>query len=308
MRHILPNTQKALRINVLLFEAFSNMLLACLLEPMRVVRDEHAADITWTVLTPHDETVHSSSGLPHTPDRRLSEAAPCDLLILIGGDRFRGDANDPAVRRALRMTGKADAVIAAETGAWLLARAGYLHGRRATLHWQLLTEFSETFPDVQAVSAPFVVDGRWMTCGSAAAAMELALQEITRRFGAAARFDAAAMFLNGPRMTKPTEPAFGAFPSHPNPRLRQALDHMAAHIDLPLALPDIAAAGLTLRTMARLFEDELGLSPGRCYLHIRLARAREHLLQPGLTKAEVAAMCGFSSAASLARALRRALG
>ncbi|WP_439632002.1 helix-turn-helix domain-containing protein [Shinella sp.] len=41
---------------------------------------------------------------------------------------------------------------------------------------------------------------------------------------------------------------------------------------------------------------------------MRLARAREHLLQPGLTRGEVAAMCGFSSAASLARALKRALG
>lgn len=309
MKHNLPNAQKALRINLLLFEAFSNMLLACLIEPMRVVRDEHGTDITWTVLTPHDEAVHSSSGLRQAPDRPLSEAEPCDLLILIGGDRFRSDANDAAVRRALRLTRTAGAVIAADTGAWLLARAGYLRGRRATLHWQLLTEFSETFLDVQTVSAPFVVDGRWMTCGSAAAAMELALQEITRRFGAAARFDAAAMFLNGPRMTRPAEPAFGALPSHPNPRLRQALDQMAAHIDRPQALPEIAAtAGLTLRTMARLFEEELGLPPGRCYLHMRLARAREHLLQPGLTKAEVAAMCGFSSAASLSRALRRVLG
>ncbi|WP_439632379.1 GlxA family transcriptional regulator, partial [Shinella sp.] len=293
MSHNLPNARKALHINILLLEAYSNMLLACLIEPMRVVRDEHGADIVWTVLTPNDEPVHSSSGLSQTPDRPLSEAKPCDLLILIGGDRFRSDANDPAVRRALRMTRKAGAVIAADTGAWLLADAGYLHGRRATLHWQLLTEFSETFPHVQAVSAPFVVDGRWMTCGSAAAAMELTLQEIARRFGAAARFDAAAMFLNGPRMAKPAEPAFGAFPSHPNPRLRQALDHMAAHIDRPQPLPEIAAAaGLTLRTMARLFEEEMRLSPGRCYLHMRLARAREHLLQPGLTRGEVAAMCG----------------
>jgi len=148
-----------------------------------------------------------------------------------------------------------------------------------------------------------------MTCGSAAAAMELALQEITRRFGAMARFDAAAMFLDGPRVTRPVEPAFGAFPSQRNQRLRQALVALAAHIDRPLALPEIAAAaGWTLRTMARLFEEELGLSPGRCYLHMLLARAREHLLQSGLTKAEVAAMWGFSSANSLSRALRRTLG
>lgn len=306
MQPTLPKLGKPLRVNVLLFEAFSNMLLACLLEPLRVVRDEREADIDWTVLTPHDQAVQSSSGLSLAPDRPLSKAIPCDLLILIGGDRFRTDANDRLLRRALRLTKTAGAVIAADTGAWLLAQAGYLNGRRATLHWQLLAEFSEEFPDVRAVSAPYVVDGPWMTCGSAAAAMELVLQEISRRFGAAARFDAAAMFLNSPGPAKPAEAAFSGLPSHPNPRVRRALDQMAASIREPLALETIASAsGLTLRTMARLFAAELGMSPGRCYLHMRLARARQNLLQPGLARTEVAAMCGFSCAASLTRALNR---
>lgn len=303
----LPKSAPALRINILLFEAFSNMVLACLLEPLRVVRDEHGATINWTILTPHDGPVRSSSGLALAPDAPRSQAGTCDLLIVIGGDRFRQDAELPATRRALMVARRARTVIAADTGAWLLASAGYLEGRKATLHWQLLDEFANRFTNVNSVAAPFASDGKWLTCGSAAGAMELVLQEIAQRFGAAARFDAASMFLNAPRLARTPDNGLGGLPSHPNPRVRKALDAMAATVETPRTLPEIAAAaGLTLRTMARLFASELGLSPGKCYQHMRLARARELILQQGMSVANTAALCGFSSAASLKRALSHA--
>jgi transcriptional regulator GlxA family with amidase domain len=305
MTPILPKTATALRINILLFEAFSNMVLACLLEPLRVVRDEHGAAITWAILTPSDGPVTSSSGLSLTPDCPVSQAGACDLLIVIGGDRFRRDADQPTTRRALMTAHRAKTVIAADTGAWLLASAGYLEGRQATLHWQLLDEFADRFPKVNRVAAPFASDGKWLSCGSAAGAMELVLQEITQRFGPAARFDAASMFLNAPRLTGAVDDGFGGLPSHPNPRIRKVLDLMATTIENPRPLPQIAAtAGLTLRTMARLFEAELGLSPGKTYQHMRLARARELMFQQGISAADAAALCGFSCAASLKRALQ----
>ncbi|MEZ5789924.1 MAG: DJ-1/PfpI family protein [Nitratireductor sp.] len=306
MSPILPNAAGSLRINILLFDAFSNMILACLLEPFRVVRDEHGANISWTMLTPHDGPVRSSSGLTLAPDGLLSNAGACDLLIVIGGDRFRTDAGQSTTRRALVATRTAKTVIAADTGAWLLASAGYLDGRLATLHWQLLEEFADVFPKVNSVATSFASDGKWMTCGSAAGAMELVLQEIAQRFGAAARFDAASMFLNAPRLAHESDGGLGGLPSHPNPRLRRVLDLMARSVDVPRILPDIAAeAGMTLRTMARLFDAELGLSPGKCYQHMRLARARELMRQQGMSASDAAPLCGFSCAASLKRALAR---
>jgi transcriptional regulator GlxA family with amidase domain len=304
MKQNLPKSRAGMRVNVLLFDAFSNMILACLIEPLRVVRDEHGMDISWTLITPHDNVVQSSSGLSLAPGCSVSKASPCDVLILLGGDRFRTDATATETRRALRLTRKADIVIAADTGAWLLAAAGYLDGRQATLHWQLLAEFTQAFPEVRTIHAPYAIDGRWMTCGSAAGAMELVLQDIARRFGAAARFDAAAMFLHAPRVAAGQDAGFGAIPSHPNPRLRRVMDLMAASIEAPRTLPDIAAAtGLTLRTMARLFEAEVGMAPGECYRHMRLARARELIFQQGMSATDAAALCGFSCAASLRRAL-----
>jgi transcriptional regulator GlxA family with amidase domain len=171
----------------------------------------------------------------------------------------------------------------------------------------LLTEFAETFPDTTAMSAPYVSDGRWVSCGSAAAALELILREISVRFGQAARFDAAAMFSNDPSRPFDTDPVLAAALMHPNAKVRQVLGLMIANVAKPLALPQLAkAAGMTLRSLARLFETELMMSPGRYYLNFRLARARELTLQSGLSATEVASLCGFSSASVFSRAYRRA--
>lgn len=106
-----------MHVNLLLFEAFSNMVLACVLEPLRVVRDEIGAPITWTVLTPSDAPVVASSGLTFAPDQPLARAPACDLLIIVGGDRFRVEAQTTTTRQALRLVRKADSVLAADTGA-----------------------------------------------------------------------------------------------------------------------------------------------------------------------------------------------
>jgi transcriptional regulator GlxA family with amidase domain len=113
------------------------------------------------------------------------------------------------------------------------------------------------------------------------------------------------MFSNAPRLARAANDGFGGLASHPNPRIRKVLDLMATTIENPQSLSQIAAtAGLTLRTMARLFAAELGLPPGKTYQHMRLARARELMFQQGISTTDAAALCGFSCAASLKRALQ----
>ncbi|RTR06453.1 GlxA family transcriptional regulator [Halomonas nitroreducens] len=309
MKPILPSPPPPLSVNILLFDTFSNMLLACLLEPLRVVRDEASFDIEWTILTHGDEPLRSSSGLSIAPDRPVAQAQPCHLLLMIGGDHFRIDADDPGLRRSLRLTRNAESVIAADTGPWLLATLGYLSGRQVTLHWQLLAEFAETFPDVTTLSDRYVRDGRWLTCGSAATALELMLEEIASRFGPAARFDAAAMFLNDTSRDQTATPPFGDLLPHGHPKVRKIVNLMAAHIESPLTLPQLAsAADITLRSMARLFEAEMGMTPGRYYQHMRLTQARDLAAQTQLSLDQIALRCGLSCGSALSRAYSRAYG
>lgn len=308
MKPILPSPPPPLRLNILLFDSFSNMLLACLLEPLRVVRDDNNVDIEWTILTHGDEPLKSSSGLSIAPDMPLSQSLPCHLLLMIGGDRFRIDAVNPSLRQSLRLAHRAETVIAADTAPWLLATLGYLSGREATLHWQLLADFSDTFPDVAAREERYVRDGRWVTCGSAASALDLILEEIDTRFGASARFDAAGMFLNDSSRSRMTE-SLGDGILHSHPGIRRVVNLMTAHIETPLTLAKLSeSCQMTPRTLARLFETEMGMPPGRYYQYLRLAKARDLATQTRLTLDQIALRCGFSCGSALSRAFTRAYG
>ena len=297
-----------LTVSILLSKSFSNMVLACLLEPLRVVRDSAQADITWTILTANDGSVTSSSGLRVEPDCPLSEAKPGGLILIVGGDGFRAEAAQPHLARQVRPLLRSGVVIGADTGAWLLAALGLLDGRRATLHWQLSEEFAETFPKVDATSARFERDGRFWTCGSAATALDLILLFIEERFGPAVAHDASAMFL---------QDSAQADPGAPPPRLRgqttgpvqRLVARMAETLEAPLPLGELArGANMSERSLSRLFTRELGVSPGRYYQILRLARARDLAMHTALSIEEIALRCGFSSASGLRKAFHAHYG
>lgn len=296
-------------VNNILFDTFSNMLLACLLEPLRVVRDDLGGSVHWTIMTHGDSPLNSSSGLQITPDIPVSDAKRCDLLVLVGGDTFKTDARDPQLRYTLRSSQRADKIIAADTAAWLLAAAGYLDDCKATLHWQLIPDFAEAFPMVEVMAGNTVEDGRWLTCGSADGALDLILRDIAVYFGPLARFEAASMFTNNRAQYSKRADPFQIALEKQDPVLRTIVSQMNGTMATPVALPDLArSAGISRRSMARLFDRELGMSPGNFYQFLRLHRARQLLQEPGMSLRDVALRCGYSRGSTLQRAHQTAFG
>lgn len=215
------------------------MVLSCLMEPLRVVRDRAGIDLRFEVVTPGDRPVTSSSGLRVAPDVPMAGVARPDLCLLIGGDRFREAAAEPDLWRHLRPARTAGLVIAADTGAWLMAAAGLLEGRRATLHWHLLEEFAEVFPAVTVTPDRHVRDGAIWTCGSAATGLDLILAFIRERFGPAAAFEAESMFLHD-SARQASDPRFGlGLRGRRSDRLRRVVARMTATLESP---PSPAAA------------------------------------------------------------------
>ena len=165
-----------MHVAFLLFDGFSNMVLSCLLEPLRAVRDQSAQDISWRVLTPDDQPVRSSSGLTIAPDMNCTDAGPLDILAVVAGYGFRDHALGSGPRRIAALARQARVLVGADAGAWLIAAAGLFDGRqRATLHWSLLADFAETFPHVPVASDRHIKEGRIWTCGGAASALDLTL-------------------------------------------------------------------------------------------------------------------------------------
>ncbi|MEO1330065.1 MAG: helix-turn-helix domain-containing protein [Pseudomonadota bacterium] len=301
------------RFDILLFDRFSNHCLANALEPFRaantLLRTEAYA---WRFLTLDGGPATSSSGLTVAPEMALASALggqeKPDALFVISGYGHRA-LDRPEVAAALRRAAaRARLVIGFDTGAWLLAAAGLLDGRRATLHWDLLGAFDERFPRIETARARYVLDGPRITCSGAMAAFDLALALLKARFGEALRLDVAANFMHGPGFSGAAPPAASPETLGAGPVAR-AVTLMQETVDEPLPLAEIARRlGRSQRDLERRFQREFGATPLAIYRRIRLAAARRWVETSDLTIAEIAARSGYENASAMTRAFKRAFG
>ncbi|MGH7904950.1 MAG: transcriptional regulator FtrA [Candidatus Dormibacteraceae bacterium] len=214
-----------------------------------------------------------------------------------------------ALRRAHRRGARVASLC---TGAFVLAAAGLLDGRRATTHWMNAEALARRFPAVHVDPAVLYVDeGRLLTSAGTAAGMDLCLHLVRLDHGA----EVANMF--GRRMVVPPHRDGGQaqYLEAPVPRdaederLRAALEWAAAHLAQPLTVERLAAqAAMSVRTFARRFQAATGTSPLRWLLLQRVAAAQRMLESSDLPTEEVAERCGFGSASSLRLHFRRRLG
>ncbi len=289
------------RIGFLLFDRFSNLCLANCLEPLRAANTVSRARVfDWQITTMTGAAARSSSGIQVLPHGALAEMERCDYLFILSSyDHARHDTSQ--TRRALRNAAKkAQTLVGMDTGPWLLASAGLLAGRRATLHWDLQDAFAERFLDVEVMRARVARDGPVITCAGAMSALDLMMDLIAQHAGMAARLDVEDQFMHG------SDTAAEA-PDMPQSDVlvRAALAQMRVHVERPLPLGAIARrVGCQPRTLDRHFRCALGAPPGTVYRHMRLSEARKLLDSTGLGIAEIAVRCGYESPAALARAMR----
>lgn len=299
-------TREPIRIAFLIFDQFSNLCLANCLEPLRAANTQSAANVfEWRFFTVDGDAVQSSSGMQVVPHAPLRDLDRCDYLFLTASyDHERHDT--PTIRRLLRGAArKSEVVVGLDAGPWLMASAGLLNGRRATVHWDLLDAFMEQFLDVTAEQVRYLRDGPMMTCAGAMSALELMLDLISAHRGIATRLDVEALFMHG----DPPVGEGGARGQVRDALVSRALRLMRDNLETPLPLEHLAKK-LTCqpRTLDRHFRAGLGAPPGTVYRHLRLASARKLLQETGLSIAEIAVRCGYESPAALTRAVRRQYG
>ncbi|WP_244502312.1 GlxA family transcriptional regulator [Streptomyces oceani] len=207
---------------------------------------------------------------------------------------------------------RADARIASIcTGAFVLAAAGLLDGRRATTHWASCARFRELFPAVRLdPDVLYVEDGGILTSAGVASGFDLCLHLVRTDFGAAVantvarrtvvpphRDGGQAQFIERP-VPEPGVSSTGA-----------ARAWALEHLDRPLTLGELAQReGMSVRTFTRRFREEVGVSPGRWLVRQRVERAQQLLERSDLPIDRVAADAGFGSAAALRMHTQAELG
>lgn len=295
--------ERPVRIAILLFDRFSNLCLANCIEPLRAANTLGARTVfDWQIVSPDGCNVMSSSGIDILASGPAADVAAPDYLFVMAS--YSHDGHDTRANRRLlqQLSQRCDVIVGFDAGPWLLASAGLLDGRRATVHWDLLDAFTERFLNVEASRAHVMRDGKVMTCAGAMSALKLTLDLIADHLGLAARLDVEGLFLQG-------DPPVGPSDQIADPMVREALGLMRDNVERPLPIAHLAARlSCQPRTLDRHFRQRLGAPPGTVYRHLRLSAARKLVEDSQLSVAEIALRCGYDSPAALTRAIKRTYG
>jgi transcriptional regulator GlxA family with amidase domain len=257
--------------------------------------------------------VRMSSGLELVAQRSLHDLrGPIDTLFVPGGEGTRRAVRDDATIEWIRRTdARARRTAGVCSGAFLLARAGLLDGRRATTHWRNCDDLARRFPRVRVESdLIYVRDGRIATSAGVTAGMDLALALLEDDLGGELARDVArqlVLFLRRPGGQSQFSVALDA-PLASRPSLRELQGWIHAHPDADLGVEALARRmAMSPRNFARIFTRELAVTPARYVERARVEAARQWLEDSRAGLDEVAAACGFGSAETLRRAFQRVL-
>lgn len=197
------------------------------------------------------------------------------------------------------------------TGAYILAAAGLLSNRRCAIHWENLPGFAEAFPRAEVYSDLFEVDTNIYTCAGGTASMDMMLRLIGEDFGDGLVNRVCEQMLTD-RVRSPTDRQrlpLRARLGVQNAKVLSIIELMETYLSEPLTLVEIADhVDLSRRQIERLFRQEMGRSPARYYLELRLDRARHLLIQSSMPVVEVAVACGFVSASHFSKCYRELYG
>lgn len=263
------------------------------------------------VLVAEDDEVTSNSGIA-LRCQALSPADPApDTAIVAGGSGIGLACTRPALLDwTRRRAGAARRMASVCSGAFLLAEAGLLNGRRAVTHWNRCADFAERYPAIRLEPDPiFVQDGQIWTSAGITAGIDLALAMVEEDHGHALALAVArelVVFLKRPG----GQSQFSAHLALEDPDSRFSDLHawIASNLTLRLTLDVLAdRVGMSERSFLRHYRRRTGHTPAEVVELIRVEQAK-NLLETGTPIAGAARQCGFGSPETMRRAFIRRMG
>lgn len=272
------------------------------------VRDAYAVEVA----SPRAGVVTAGNGLTLITEQALSEVeGPIDTLIVVGGWSTTADhRTDPElVDGVARLADRARRTASVCSGAFVLAEAGLLEGRRATTHWMVADELAARHPhtDVDADSI-YIDDGAVWTSAGSSSGIDLGLamvaadhgQEVARRVASA-----LVVYLHRPggqsQFSLPTRTR-----TPERQRLRDLQTYIDAHPADDLSIPTLAArVAMSPRHFSRVFTLQTGMAPGKYVERSRAEAARRLLETTDETQPAIARACGLGSPETLYRVFQR---
>ncbi|WP_029061419.1 GlxA family transcriptional regulator [Labrenzia sp. DG1229] len=303
-----------LDIIVLVSPHFNVSATTSFVDPFRVANYlSGSTRFTWTYVSDAGGQVESSSGLV------VETAALDDIikkkpwLVLVSTSWTPERHGTPQFKLALLNWKASGAILGGlDTGAIVLANAGLLKGKTATVHYEHIDAFAEVAPDTTVSENMFVTDGKVFTCCGGTAATDLGLRLVHSVVGESIA-NASARYLfhhqvrgedqsQNPKTVEPLGYVTSGL-------VRDAIDLMEAHLETVLSIPAISERlQVSQRQLSRLFQQYVHKSPVEYYRDIRLDRARGLVTQTELKFSEIAQASGFNGQVHFSRAYRQRFG
>lgn len=318
-----PRAQKALvghpgpgdrpqEIGFLLVPGFALLSFASACEPFRAANDLAGRPLyRLRYFGEAEGRVASSSGAEIPTEGLPRERGHLHTLFICAGGEPAG-WDRPVLHAALRRMARFGVRVGGISGGpYLMAAAGLLAERAFTVHWEYAGATVEAFPEARLTRARYVADADRLTCGGGVAPLDMAHGLIAERMGAAFARRVSDWFLHtavGAADDPQRASAAERYGVH-HPALLTVLETMEKTVEAPLSRRAMARlASVSERHLDRLFIDKRGLHFSAQYRAIRLAHGRRLLRQSPLAIGEIAAACGFSSAAHFSRSYRSHFG
>ncbi|MFJ4090283.1 GlxA family transcriptional regulator [Kitasatospora sp. NPDC089913] len=263
------------------------------------------------VCTEHPGPVRTRAGYDLLVTAGLDALADADTVLVPGWQQPAGSEVPPAVVEAVGLAHRRGArVVGLCSGAFVLAAAGLLDGRRAATHWARATELAARFPRVRVDPGVLYVDhGDVATSAGAAAGADLCLHLVREDHGAAHALRIARQMVMPPhREGCQLQYAELPAPAPAGDSLAPLLEWLAGRLDRPVSVAEMAVRSqVSARTLTRRFTEQLGISPGRWLLDRRIAATRALLEETDLPVETIARRVGLSSAVNLRRRFHESL-
>jgi len=296
------------RFVFVLLDKFTLLSFASAIECLRIANRMAEEELyTWVLTGDSDDVITCSAGVRFNLDFPLSELTREDVVLVCGGVDVQKAATKRMLnwlrreaRKGLRMGGLC-------TASYVLARAGLLDGKRATIHWENHDSFLEEFEDVTLTKSVFVIDGNRMSTAGGTSSIDLMLNIIADDHGEKlANAVADQQIYSSIRTDQDTQRL--SVPTRigvRHPKLSQVIQMMETNIEEPISPATLARdVGMSTRQLERLFRRYLSRSPKRYYMELRLQKARNLLMQTDMTVINVALACGFASPSHFSKCYR----
>ena len=300
-------TDSPKRFVFLLLDRFTMLSFAGAIEPLRIANRVAGEQLYTWVLAGEGDMVSCSNGAAFKLDIGLEDIDRDDIVLVCGGIDVQKSATKGVLNWLRREARRGVTIGGLCTGAYAVAKAGLLDGKKATIHWENQDGFLEEFEKVKLTKSVFVMDGnRWSTAGGTSS-IDLMLKVIAAEQGEDLANTVADQLIyssirtdqDSQRLSIPTRIGVR------HPKLSQVIQMMEANIEDPMSPADLAEeVGMSTRQLERLFRRYLNRSPKRYYMELRLQKARNLLMQTDMSVINVALACGFASPSHFSKCYR----